>query len=456
LIALSGLDALQPKYKTVVEALTTDIRSGQLKPGDRLPTHRQLAHQHGLSLGTATKVFAEMDAMGLTVGEVGRGTFVRMNADARAVEFALSTPGHKVVDFSRNHLVLPEQDAIFAAAVTSALGDDDCDVLDYRDNAGAEFDRLAIWRWLNDERSIQIGSHQDITICSGGQHALMIVLLAIAKPGQTIAVEHLTYPVIRLACDMLRLHVVEVASDEQGLCPDALEAACKKHDVAAVFCMPNVQNPTSVTLSEERRRAIVDVIERNRVFVLEDDAYGFLLEQPPVSLAALSPENVFYLRTLSKSWAPGLRVCYLASPEQCRGDVDRAQRASIWMGTPLMASVATQLINSGEYERVVQAKRKEVFKRQAIVRRVFGDLQVATDMKSMHVVLPLSSTTRTEWVMEALSDAGIKASPLSQFAASNARGKQSNGLRLCIGAPRERAVMADSLDRIRLIVKGLQ
>ncbi|MES0826538.1 PLP-dependent aminotransferase family protein [Ruegeria sp. SCP11] len=447
---------MRAKYKDVAADLVRDIRSGTLKPGDRLPTHRELAHRHGLSLGTATKVFSEMEAMGLTIGEVGRGTFVRMNADARAMEFSYETPGEAVVDFSKNHLVLPEQDGIFKDAIAKVLADPGCDVLDYRNNPGAEYDRLTAWRWLNEDREKPIDSHQAITICSGGQHALMLALMATCRPGQVVAVERLTYPMVRLACEMLRLDVVEVDADSEGIIPESFARLCQKHDVSALFSIPNVQNPTSTTLPMERRSEIVKIAKTNDVMVVEDDAYGFLLEQPPTSFAELAPDRTLYIRTLSKSWAPGLRVCFLVSPDSYKYAVDRAQRASVWMNAPLMVSVASEIIASGQYKAVVRAKRKEVFKRQAILRRVLDGMEVVTEPQSMHVLLPLPSNARQDWVVEALAEANVLVSPASLFAAKGERSGLQNGLRLCIGAPRDRATTESALITIRTVVQASQ
>ena len=447
---------MRVKYKDVAADLARDIRRGTLKPGDRLPTHRELAHRHGLSLGTATKVFSEMEAMGLTIGEVGRGTFVRMNADARAMEFSYETPGKAVVDFSKNHLVLPEQDDIFQAAIAKVLSDPDCDVLDYRNNPGSEYDRLTAWRWLNEDRETPIDSHKAITICSGGPHALMLALKATCRPGQGVAVERLTYPMVRLACEMLRLDVVEVDADRDGIVPESFDRLCRKHDVSALFCIPNVQNPTSTTLSLERRSEIAKIANAHDVTLLEDDAYGFLLEEPPTPLTELAPDRTLYIRTPSKSWAPGLRVCFLVSPGRHKDAVDRAQRASVWMNAPLMASVASEIVSSGQYDLVVRAKRKEVFKRQAIVRRILAGMQIETQPQSMHVLLPLPSNARQDWVVEALAEANVLVSPASQFAAKGERSGLQNGLRLCIGAPRNRAEMENALRTLRAVVEAPQ
>lgn len=447
---------MRPKYKIIVAKFAENIRLGLLKPGDRLPTHRDLAAEHGLSLGTATRVFAELEAIGLTVGEVGRGTFVRMNADAKAVEFSLSGDAQGVVDFSRNHLVLPEQVKMFDEAVRAVLADNDCNVLDYRNNAGSEFDRRAATLWINKERELAPLIDESLTICSGGQHALMLALMATCHPGQTVAVEPLTYPVIRLACEMLRLNVIQVESDEHGIIPEDFDRLCKENQIKILFCMPNIQNPTSVTLTPERREALAAILKANDVFAIEDDAYGFLLEKAPCSLSEMAPDHVFYARTLSKSWAPGLRVCYLVPPNRIAKAIERAQRATIWMSTPLMMSVATHLIQKGVYESVVRAKRRELFKRQAILRRFCDGMDVITDPRSMHALIPLPKRARTGWVLESLEEANVLASPLAQFASSDKSGQIPCGIRLCIGAPRDRFEMETGLKRIISIIRSLQ
>jgi len=446
---------MQPKYKSVVIELAEDIRQGKLKPGDRLPTHRQIAHKYGLALGTATRVFAELEMMGMTVGEVGRGTFVRMNAEARAVEFALAAPNAQAVDFSRNRLVLPEQDEIFKATVDEILADNDCDVLDYRMNAGASFDRKAAATWLVEIGITQSDPFEDLTICAGGQHALLLSLMAACHPGQTVVVEKLTYPMVRLACETLHLNVVEVESDELGICPDAFERLCRNGAVRALFCMPNVQNPTSITLSAQRREAIARILKTYDVVAIEDDAYGFLLESPPPSLASLAPNHVFYSQTFSKSWAPGLRVCFLVSPPGFRSEIDKAQRATIWMSTPLLSSVMVRLIQSGRYSSVIRAKRKEIYKRQEVLTRILNELNVQTNSQSMHAILPLDSTIRVAAVLENLECEGVIVSPISQFAASGSTWQGSNGIRLCIGAPRHRADLEGAFLKIRDVVLGV-
>ena len=121
-----------------------------------------------------------------------------------------------------------------------------------------------------------------------------------------------------------------------------------------------------------------------------------------------------------------------------------------------MASVASEIVSSGQYDLVVRAKRKEVFNRQAIVRRILAGMQIETQPQSMHVLLPLPSNARQDWVVEALAEANVLVSPASQFAAKGERSGLQNGLRLCIGAPRNRAEMENALRTLRAVVEAPQ
>jgi len=447
-----GTILVRTKFRKVVSFLITELREGRLKPGDKLPTHRELAYQHGLSLGTATRVFAELDSLGLTTGEVGRGTFVRMNANTKSTDFFLTSRESDFVDFSRNHLVLPEQKDILMNTMREVVSNQDSDVLVYRNNSGSDYDRNCAWKWLNSNRISAIETYENVTICSGGQHGLLLCFLAICNPGDTVVVERYTYPGIRTLADTLGIELVLVDGDTQGICPDSFEEICKTIRPKALFCMPNLQNPTSITMPLSRRKELLSLMEKYDVLAIEDDAYGFQLPDPPPSLSELNPERVFYLNTLSKSWAPGLRVGYLVSPKGWAKVVDHAQAASVYMSTPLIMSMATQLILSKQYDQIVRAKRKEIAKRQAIVDRVFGNWPIQSDPRSMHVVIPLAQKLRADEVLARLLEKRIVAAPLSQFSAAHDAGKGPEGIRLCIGAPQIRADMKSGLEKTREII----
>lgn len=113
------------RYKQFVDVLAAQIRAGRLPPGTRLPTHRQLAAQEGLALVTATRVYAELEAMGLVSGEAGRGTFVRETSLPRGLGIDQHAEAAGVVDLNFNYLSLPGQAELLRVALRqlSASGD---------------------------------------------------------------------------------------------------------------------------------------------------------------------------------------------------------------------------------------------------------------------------------------------------------------------------------------------
>lgn len=105
------------RYKQVVDALAAKIRAGKLSPGTRLPTHRQLAADNGFALVTATRVYAELEAMGLVVGETGRGTFVRESSLPRSLGIDQQAVVAEMVDLNFNYPALPGQAEMLRSAL---------------------------------------------------------------------------------------------------------------------------------------------------------------------------------------------------------------------------------------------------------------------------------------------------------------------------------------------------
>lgn len=439
---------MRTRFRAVVEEFVKQIQNGDLAPGERLPTHRDLAYTHSLSLGTASRVYAELDALGLTVGEVGRGTFVRSGSALKHSEYSLSTVSTSVIDLSRSYLVLPEQEQHFKAAVQQAVENDGGSLLHYQENEGSQTQREFASNWLSDGKLASEITPRNTLICSGGQHALMTSLMCTCPAGGVLVVDEITYPGVLILAEILRIEVVTVPSDDFGMSAERLSAVCDEYDVKAIYVMPNLQNPTSITMSQTRREEIAYIAKARNIFVVEDDAFGFLLDTPAVKLIDIAPENAVYFHTMSKSWAPGLRICMLAMPHKLVEKARRFLAASIWMPSPLMLAVARQLIESGQYAQCVQAKKRELLKRQKIAEKALKGLETITDKRSMHIWLELPANMRADLLTLKLAKQQIWVTPGTQFQPEDAKSTASNSLRLCIGAPRSRHHLSDSLNTI--------
>src|SRR5262249_54861026 len=154
-----------------------------------------------------------------------------------------------------------------------------------------------------------------VVITAGAQHAIGVVLGALVRPGDTILVEALTYACIKPIAEQLHVRLHPVALDEEGMRPDALEAACRTGAAKVVYCVPTLHNPTGAVMSDERRRRIAHIARERDLTVVEDDTCGLVLHRLPAPITARAPERCYFIAGTSKLLAPGLRIAFVAAPE---------------------------------------------------------------------------------------------------------------------------------------------
>ncbi len=160
----------------------------------------------------------------------------------------------------------------------------------------------------------------DILVTSGSQGVLDGLAKILISPGDRVAVEAPTYLGALQAFTPYEPRYVQLVSDDQGVLPDALEAALSNQPIKLVYLVSNFQNPTGRTLSIERRVAIADIVRRFDTLLVEDDPYGDLRYRgiPLAPIKRLAPNHVVYVSTLSKVFAPGLRIGFCVAPALIR------------------------------------------------------------------------------------------------------------------------------------------
>ncbi len=160
----------------------------------------------------------------------------------------------------------------------------------------------------------------DVLISSGSQGVLDAIGKTLISPRDRIAVESPTYLGALQAFTPYEPDYLPLVCDDEGLIPDSLEETLQGQPVKFVYLVPTFQNPTGRTLSLPRRRAVAKIIQRYGTLLVEDDPYGDLRYEgaPLPALKSLASENVIYIGTLSKIFAPGLRLGYCVAPEAIR------------------------------------------------------------------------------------------------------------------------------------------
>lgn len=429
--------ATGPLYLVLADAIARDLASGALPPGARLPPQRRLAKVLGVDFTTVSRAYAEAARRGLVEGRVGQGTYARGGPES---------PVPAPVDLTMN---LPPHFA--APALTARMWDDISSLkaggldllLRYQDPAGAAADREAAALWM-----APVAPDLDpdrILVVPGAQSALFALTTLLARPGEAVAVERLTFPGYRAAAAQARVRLIDLEMDAEGLRPEAFEAACRSEPPRLLYCTPTLHNPTTATMGLARRQAIVEIARRHGVAIIEDDAYGRLPARPLPPLCALAPEIVWHVASLSKALSPGLRVAHLVAPSprmaaQARG----ALRATVSMASPLTAAIATRWISSGCAQAALDAIRQETAARRALSAGLAPHAVAAAEAFHVWLNLP-AGWSRGEFAAR-LSASGVGVVVSDAFHVGPSPPPEA--VRLGLGGPISRVRLGAALDRI--------
>ncbi|HII3174296.1 TPA: PLP-dependent aminotransferase family protein [Klebsiella pneumoniae] len=408
---------MKARYKAVVDRYAQAIRSGQLPAGSRLPTHRTLAAGERLSLATATRVYRELEEMGLVSGETGRGTFV--------CDLSLP-PGHgvdqqvvaaDVVDLNFNYPSLPEQgDALREALRQLAMAGDIDSHLRYQPHAGRLAERDIIARHLTCQHFAP--DAENVLIVNGAQHGLAVTVMGLLRPGDVVAVDALTYSGFKVLAALYHLELAAIPCRPEGPDLRALHTLCQQRRVRAVYTMPTLHNPLGWVLNTGQRQALADLARQHDLLIIEDAAYARLVSRPPPPVVSYAPERTVYVTGFSKNIATGLRVGVVISPPRYRPEIERAIRATTWNTPTLISSLICAWIEDGTVARFETQKRQDARQRQQVVREVLCGLPVVSHPDSYFVWLPLGEESRADRLANALMERRISVSTAEPFCVS--------------------------------------
>jgi DNA-binding transcriptional MocR family regulator len=405
------------RYKSLVDAFAADIRAGRLPPGTRLPTHRQLATTEKLALVTASRVYAELEAMGLVSGETGRGTFVRETSLPPSQGIHQPAVAVGMVDLNFNYpSVSGQADLLRNALRQLALSGDLESHLRYQPHAGRLHERASIARHLL-TRGLSVQAEQ-VLIVSGAQHGLAVTLMALLQPGEVIAADALTYPGFKVLAETLHLEVVPIPLTDQGPDLDALEKLCRSRSVRAVYSMPTLHNPLGWVMPADQRDRLVSIARQHDLHIIEDAAYAFLAKDPLPPIAHLAPERTVYVSGFSKSVATGLRVGFVAAPAHWVAALERTIRATTWNTPGVMTAIACAWIDDGTVSALEAQKRADAQARQALADTLLTGLPYIRHPSSYFIWLPLSEDARADQIAVALLREQVAVSTAEPFATS--------------------------------------
>ncbi|MCG8690611.1 MAG: PLP-dependent aminotransferase family protein [Minwuiales bacterium] len=440
-----------PLYLALADAIVEGILDGTLRPGARLPARRDLAYRLQVSINTVSNAYLEAERRGYVLGQVGSGTYVqapKADSDIRAWHLGGRPAG--LIDLSMcRDCRLPTDEVLFRSAFEQLADDYDHAVsAASRPIIGLDRHRIAGMSWL-ETLSVKTPLERTI-VTNGNSHALLVVLSALAEPGDLVVTEALTNNAVISLASMLHFQLSGLAIDDEGIVPEALEEACKNAPVKVLVTTPNYNNPTCCLMSEERRIRIAEIARRYNIAIVENDPYGPLIENRPPALTALAPELGHYMTTLSKS-AACMRTGYLAVPESSLARVTARLRISSWMATTLIAEIAARWIHDGKLETLVAAHREELRARQMILSRVLKDHDVRNFPTGQLAWLNLPEPWRANNYVAEARLKNIAVTPADPFVVGQGSGPQS--IRLSVSIVEDHATLEAALIYLRDLLR---
>jgi GntR family transcriptional regulator/MocR family aminotransferase len=404
--------------RTVETALRAAIRDGQLAPGLRLPSSRDLAAQLGVARGTVTAAYGQLTAEGYLTAKRGSGTRV---APTLAGPVAPPAP---VPDTPRwRYDLRPGLPALsefpraeWAAATRAALAELPDEALGYPDPAGLPELRAELAAYLGRVRAVT-ATAEDVVITHGGAEALSMLTAVLRADGHTaIAMEDPGHPG---QADLLREHgldPVPVPVDRDGVVVPALPGA-----VRAVVVTAAHQFPVGTTLHPARRHALLAwARERDGVVVEDDYDAEHRYDRPALrAMQAMDPSRVAYLGSVSKTLAPALRLGWLVLPPALRAHAVARKQLTDLGCSPLPQAAFARLLRGGGYDRHLRRTRTIYRRRRdALLAAIAEHLPAWRPIgvaAGLHVVLRLPDGVDDGAVSRALADVGVHAPALSGY-----------------------------------------
>jgi DNA-binding transcriptional MocR family regulator len=436
-----------PRYKALAEAIADDIKAGLLKPEQKLPTHRSLAELLGVTVGTVTRGYAEAEKRELVVGRMGSGTFVGGKKNGMSDYLSSLKEQEGQIDMSLSITLSHGQD-IDLAEILSELGQAPVTIhalINYQYQAGTVRHRTVIANWLH-KFGIE-ADNERLVICNGGQNAIHTILMALTRAGDRVVSDSLTYPGFTHLARQHCLRHFGIEMDESGMIPSSLEEACQKHQPKLLYCMPNLQNPTSSTLSESRRQEIIELARRYDFYIIEDQVQGIFESDPPPPLFAKDPDRVFFTGSFSKVFAGGLRIGFIIAPLHLLNSTISSLYLDCLFAPPLMAEIVCHAIETGRLDRMLQAKRSEIAARQTLVDSIFAGFEYRSSPECPHTWLILPEPWQADGFVLELQKNGVLVKATNSF--TSITPPQVNGIRICLTGPQQRDQVQKGLQIIR-------
>jgi len=440
-----------PRYLQITSALENDIATGKVSPGERLPTHRVMAEHLGLSVGTVSKAYAAAERRGLISGEVGRGTFVqRPTPDLFVTE---NTSSRGPINLALNAPPDTAEDQALAKVMIDVMNSDRLrSLMSYLPHQGRSDHRSIFADWIS--RTGMSISAEMLHITHGAQHAISIAMRLLVRGGAPVLAENLPYSGIMSLAFIDGYSLRGVVMDRHGLVPERLDEAFRETGAKVLYCTPTLQSATGALMPLDRRKEVAEIVRRHEAWIVEDDAYGFLCDDPVPTLSSLLPLQSFYIVSFAKCLSPGLRIGAMVTPPEFRDKTINAIRSTGWMANPIMAEAVAKLIAGGLLDEQIQKKRFAARIRNDLAKKILGSLVVKmSETPAFHTWMELPAGRTHSGLISQAAQCGVTVSSPTLLHPFD---EMRNGIRLCLGGPESISDLEQALKTLLAILQDAE
>lgn len=368
-------------YRDIAEELARQIATGVHRPGDRMPGVRSQAQLRGVSVATVVAAYRKLEDAGYIEARSRSGFYVRARQTIQTIEGATSTVAASPRPVTGQAMAMalikaandpgivqlgaavPDPAYLPTNAVARALAriarTERSRAAAYMMPPGAPELRRQIARRM----SLTGGSipADEVIITTGCQEALSLALRAVTVPGDVVAVESPAFYGLLHVMESLGLEALEIpAHPREGVALDALAFALDRWPVKACVVSPNFSNPLGYCMSDDRKRALAELLAQHGIPLIEDDVYGDLGfgNRRPSTCKGLMPQaDILYCSSFSKTLSPGLRIGWVAAGGRHRERIEYLKYVTSIASPTVPQLAVAELLESGRYERYLREVR---------------------------------------------------------------------------------------------------
>ncbi|MBI3525438.1 MAG: PLP-dependent aminotransferase family protein [Betaproteobacteria bacterium] len=450
-------------YEQLADELGGMIAGRILRPGDRLPSVRRLAHEKKLSVSTVVQALRQLEDRGQVEARPQSGFFVRSPPPSQNLQLAphthkrLARPvavdiNHRLMDIlalnNRKEMAplgaaLPAAELLPITHLQRLYG-----IIGRR--SGLLLDAASHTAFNHPDLVRQLVRHSlawgqplaadEIVITNSCTESLSLCLHAVTKPGDTVAVESPSYYLMLQLLEQLGLKALEIPTHPRhGISVDALEIATRERKIAACLLMSNFNNPLGSLIPDQEKKRIAELMAARKIPIIEDDVYGDLHFGPdrpwPVKSFDTSG-NVMLCTSLSKTLSPSLRLGYVAAGRFHAGLLTLKTLTS-GATNPITQLVVARYLESTAFDRHLRGLRRACERQvmqmsEAVLRYFPTGTRLAQPQGGLVLWVEMPAGINSSVLFEDALHAGIALVPGDLFSAN---GHYSNCLRLNCGNP---------------------